>query len=105
MLGLGLLNIPLRLPTQPVAERGLLLGVLVAVAVYGFVLLALGLLLARGRAHAREIALVGAGVAGVAMPVAIFVATENPVATGIFAAIAIGIYALAFYWLREPLPA
>jgi len=105
MLGLGVLNIPLRLPTQPVAERGLLLGVLGAVAVYGCVLLALGLLLARGRAHAREIALVGAGVAGVAMPVAIFVATENPVATGIFAAIAIGIYALAFYWLREPLPA
>lgn len=105
MLGLGVLNIPLRLPTQPVAERGLLLGVLGAVAVYGAVLLVLGLLLARGRAHAREIALVGAGAAGVAMPVAIFVATENPVAAGIFAAIAIGIYALAFYWLREPLPA
>jgi hypothetical protein len=105
MLVLALLNIPLRLPTQPVAQRGLLLGVLGALAVYGAALLAVGLVLARGVNHARQIALVGAGAATVAMPLAIFVATANAVGAAFFALIAIAIYALAFYWLRKPPPA
>jgi hypothetical protein len=101
MLGLSLINIP-RMAGLSGQLRMQGLELLASFAVYGAVMVALGLGLARGRPHSRELALIGSGIATAFLLVASFVIYANPAATGVFAALAIPVYGLVFYWLREP---
>lgn len=101
MLGLSLINIP-RIAGLSGQLRVQGLELLAAFAVYGAVMVALGLALARGMVHTREAALIGGGTATAFLLVASFVIYTNPVATAVFAAITLPIYGLVFYWLREP---
>jgi hypothetical protein len=105
LVGLGVLNIPLRLPTLPESRWGFaleLLGVLVA---YGAIYLAFGIRLARGLPRSREMALYGTWVATAAALLALYLVSQFLPAAVMFAAIFLPICALVAYWLREPLPA
>ncbi len=101
MLGLSLINIP-RMAGLSGQLRMQGLELLASFALYGAVMVALGLGLARGRPHSRDLALIGSGTATAFLLVASFVIYANPVATGAFAALTIPVYGLVFYWLREP---
>lgn len=101
MLGLSLINIP-RMAGLSGQLRMQGLELLASFALYGAVMVALGLGLARGRPHSRDLALIASGTATAFLLVASFVIYANPVATGAFAALTIPVYGLVFYWLREP---
>ncbi len=101
MVGISLINIP-RMAGLSGQLRTQGLELLASFAIYGVVMVALGLALARGIAHSREAALAGGGVAAIFLPVASFVIYSNPVVSGIFAALTVTAYGLVFYWLREP---
>jgi hypothetical protein len=101
MVGLSLINIP-RMAGLSGQLRIQGLELLASFAIYGVVMVALGLALARGIALSREAALVGGGVAAIFLPVASFVIYANPVVSAVFAALTVTAYVLVFYWLREP---
>jgi hypothetical protein len=101
MVGLGLINIP-RMAGLSGQLRVQGLELLASFAIYGVVMVALGLALARGIAHSREAAVVGGGVVAIFLPVASFVIYANPVVSAVFAALTVTAYGLVFYWLREP---
>ncbi len=101
MVGLSLINI-LRMAGLSGQLRIQGLELLASFAIYGAVMVALGLALARGVAHSREAALVGGGVAAIFLPVASFVIYANPVVSALFAALTVTAYGLVFNWLRQP---
>jgi hypothetical protein len=101
MVGLSLINIP-RMAGLSGQLRVQGLELLASFAIYGLVMVALGLALAQGMAHSREAAVVGGGVAAIFLPVASFVIYANPVVSAVFAALTVTAYGLVFYWLQEP---
>lgn len=105
MLGLGLVNIPLRLATIPEKQWPLVLELCGALIVYGAVNLVLGLRLARGLALSREVALIVNPVVTVALLAGLLVVSAFPPATAIFAVLFVPVSAVTVFWLREPLPA
>ena len=104
LLGLGVVNAAVRLPSTPTDRRIFTLELLAALVVYGAIYLVAGLMLARGRPASRELALYGGGTATAGVLVGLWLATTNPAAVAIFAVLFIPIYALVAYWLRQPLP-
>ncbi len=104
MLGLGVINL-VRLPGLSPAIRMHLLELLVSMALYGGAMVWLGLRLARGRPHSREAALIGGGAATVFLLVVEFVTYTDPYTLPLFAildVVALTVYGLVFYWLRNP---
>ena len=77
----------------------LLLG---ALCVYGGILYVLGLMLARGRPHSRELAVFGGGAATAGFLASWFVATGNPMVVAVMAVLMVPVYLLSLYWLRKP---
>lgn len=104
LLGLGVVNAAIRIPSTPADRRALIVEVLVLLIVYGALYLGAGLLLARGLPGSREIAQYGGAAATVAVLVALWLFSGSLAAMAIFTVLFVPIYALVAYWLREPLP-
>ena len=100
-VGLGLLNL-VRIPGTPADRLGGLLLLLGALCVYGGILYVLGLMLARGRPHSRELAVFGGGAATAGFLASWFVATGNPMVVAVMAVLMVPVYLLSLYWLRKP---
>ena len=105
MLGLGVVNIPLRIATTPEKQWALILELCGTLIVYGAVNLVLGLRLARGLHRSREMALVVNPVVTVGLLVGILLASGFPPATAVFAVLFVPVSAVTVFWLREPLAA
>jgi hypothetical protein len=104
MLGLGVINLA-RVVGLSADLRIHLLEVLGSMILYGAAMAGLGLQLARGRPHSRQAAVIGGGIATVFLFVAELVSYAGPTDLYLFAildALALVIYGLVFYWLREP---
>ncbi|HVH64277.1 MAG TPA: hypothetical protein VNA65_11830, partial [Candidatus Dormibacteraeota bacterium] len=102
LVGLSIINIPLLLRRVPEERRLFAIELLAALGIYGAALFWLGFRLAKGRPRSRETALIGgAGLTGFFV-VAMAVINDQWQVAAIFCAVAIGLYALIYYWLREP---
>lgn len=104
LLFIGLINVLIRLPFLKAGQLVMGVELLVGLAVYGALYTWFGFRLARGRRGSRELALIGAGVATVAMLLDILVATGFLPGVAVFAILFVPIYGVIAYWLREPLP-
>lgn len=104
LLGLGVVNAALRLPTTPADRRLLIVELLALLIVYGAFYLGAGLLLARGLRGSREIALYGGVTVTAAVLVALWLFSGSLAAVATFTVLFAPIYVLVAYWLREPLP-
>ncbi|HET7467923.1 MAG TPA: hypothetical protein VFL29_14790 [Candidatus Dormibacteraeota bacterium] len=104
LLGLGVVNAAVRIPSTPADRRTLIVELLVLLIVYGALYLGAGLLLARGLPASREMALYGGGAATVGVLVALWLVSGNLGAVAFFAVLFVPIFLLVAYWLRQPLP-
>lgn len=103
--GLAVVNALLLGLRGPADRRVFLFELLAMLAIYGACLIWLGLRLGQGRPRSRETALIGSG-AVTALAIAAQIAIGMPLqGVAIFAVLFIGIYALLFMWLREPVTA
>lgn len=98
-VGLAVVNL-IRIPGAPADRRTILLVLLAALGIYGAILYVLGLLLARGRRHSRELAVFGGGAATAAFIVCWVVVVGNPVVAWIVGLLLVPLFGLAVYWLR-----
>lgn len=100
---LGIVNLVIRVPSAPADRRVFTLELVLAITVYGALLMAAGFWLARGMPASRELALYATGLATVAVLVSVWMITGSLAASAGFGALFVPIFALVAYWLRQPL--
>lgn len=103
VIGLSIINIPLLLPRIPAERRLFSVELLASLLLYGAIYFLLGWRLAKGRPWSREASLIGGAGATGFLVVSMLLIGLTFQELAVFAGMALGLYALIFYWLREPM--
>jgi hypothetical protein len=101
ILGVAVINVPLRLAFLPESRWGFAFEVLGAFMVFGAVYLVLGIRLGRGLPRSREMAIAGSWLATGALLAAALYLTGNLTFTGVMALLFVPFAAVVTYWLRK----